>query len=215
MKQYDVISFDLDGTLVPGNSWLAINTKLGMTAAQDAELYDLFMAGTITYTEWLDRIYTAWTRNNPGLTVFDALEDLNIPLYPGARELLAWCRAESGALVVVTGALDIVAEHIVGEYVDAVLATNEAETDDEGKILELIDVYDETNNGKLAVLAEYCADRDIPMDRVLHIGDGEYDIPVFQAVGGSITFDRCKPAVRAAAQHVVGSIADIKKILEA
>jgi HAD superfamily phosphoserine phosphatase-like hydrolase len=215
MKKHKLISFDFDGTLTTSNSWYILNTKLGISPTDDKRWYDQFVQGTITYQEWLDILVQQWLLHNPKLSFADIAEIAasSITLEPGVRQLLGELHQE-GITIVITGGLDAVVESVVGEYVDAVIATNEIDCDDDGFVTGIIDVYDETQNGKLLALREYCEDRDIDLSEVIHVGDGEYDIPVFAAVGGSITFEGCSESVRAAAQHVVGSIIDIKRVLE-
>jgi 3-deoxy-D-manno-octulosonate 8-phosphate phosphatase KdsC-like HAD superfamily phosphatase len=67
---------------------------------------------------------------------------------------------------------------------------------------------------KLANLRKRLADWRIAEDRVCHVGNGVNDIPVFQAVGGSVAvFDNVQ--VRSAAQAWVPSPASLGDLVDA
>jgi len=57
---------------------------------------------------------------------------------------------------------------------------------------------------KVAFLREYCESRRLSMHKVVAIGDGQSDLPMFDAVGFSVALN-ASPAARAAASVSVDS----------
>jgi phosphoserine phosphatase len=43
-----LVVFDLDGTLIEGNTWLSFNLALGLSHQEDAGLFLQYQAGTIS-----------------------------------------------------------------------------------------------------------------------------------------------------------------------
>ena len=62
MSDIKLICFDIDGTLIEGNSWYTLNTALGVTPKEDLELHKAYSTGLITYTDWLTTLETLYRK---------------------------------------------------------------------------------------------------------------------------------------------------------
>lgn len=211
-----LISFDLDGTLIKGNSWLMLNKNFGMTDERDYELYMQFINKEISYQQWLDLLFIEWKlHHNSTITKQELDEAIMYELIPGAFDAIQELRKKD-ITVIVSGALDLVAHKVARELnieEGHVLATNRAQFDEGDNLLQLVDVIDETQNGKLILLENFCKEKGIEMNEVMHVGDGLYDIPIFNACGNGVTFDWCKEEVKQAATFVIKEFSELPGLL--
>lgn len=117
----------------------------------------------------------------------------HIVFTPGAAELVGTMRAMGACTALVSGGFQIFASHaraVLGFDEDI---ANEPEIVDgrlTGRVREpIID-----RDGKLAVVARIAAERGIPLDRVISVGDGANDVRMLAETGCGVAY-HAKPAV--------------------
>jgi HAD superfamily phosphoserine phosphatase-like hydrolase len=104
-----LICFDLDGTLTPHSTWLAFNTRLSISPEDDKRLFSEFLDGKITYVEWLNALMEIYKKNGL-LKKADLIETAEaLEISPGAQEAIAAARAKGYRIVIISGAVDIMA----------------------------------------------------------------------------------------------------------
>ncbi|MFL1463858.1 phosphoserine phosphatase SerB [Roseococcus sp. DSY-14] len=132
-----------------------------------------------------------------------ALEDTwrETQLMPGALELVGTMRAHGAHCALVSGGFTFftgrVAERVgFHEHHSNTLLTKA------GKLAGTVAEPILDKDSKLATLKRLAAARGLPLEACCAVGDGANDLPMIQAAGLGVAF-RAKPAVRAAARHVV------------
>lgn len=51
-----LICFDLNKTLIKENTWLNLNTSMGITKQEDDEMHNNFKKGELTYKDWQKKL---------------------------------------------------------------------------------------------------------------------------------------------------------------
>jgi len=135
-----------------------------------------------------------------GLTKADLVRVYNerISLTPGARTLLATLRAEGAYTALVSGGFTfftrLVAERAGFDETHA----NTLEFDRDDRLTGQVAGAILGREAKLATLERLAAERGIPMDATMAVGDGANDLAMIEAAGLGVAF-RAKPVVAAKA----------------
>lgn len=203
-----LISFDLDGTLIPhvtSSGHLALT--LGHSAAL-ANYENSYAAGNVTNREVAD--FDA--RPYRGLTVADIYLRLeSIELIDGIPEVMAELHHRNYRAVVATVGWRFVAEWFCHRFRFDSSCGPEIEVDESGRFTGIVSRYFDEFDKLYFIISE--AERlGIPLDQCIAVGDGRSDIPIFKAVGTSIALNGTD-AAKAAATYQVSTV-DLRDILQ-
>ena len=168
--KHTAYSFDLDGTLTSVEILPCIAAELGISE-EIATLTRITMEGLLTFEESL-RLRVAILGQVPLETVHATVND--VPLDP---KLTAFIRSRPDQCFIVTGNLDIWVSKLVERigcrgYTSTATANN--------GVISLRDVLDKGRAVKNI--------RSRGFDRVIAIGDGSNDVPMFKAADTAIAF---------------------------
>jgi len=197
---FEVVFFDMDGTLTDRiSSWEWVHRRWGV---DNTSSWEAFQRGDIDDLEFMRRDIALWRK--AGLQnveeVRRALDD--IPLVPGARELVDALHACGTHTIIVTGGLDILAERVCRELGIRAHVGNGLATDGHGHLLEdgvlRVPVRDKGQPVK-RLLAEL----GISQAKAAAIGNSAGDVPMFRACGFGVAFDPVDDEVRRAADVVI------------
>lgn len=210
-----LFAFDVDGTLISSRDgrvvWQLLNQRFGSDPEQDGKLFRAYLRGEITYARWVDLDVGRWAR--AGARRDQLVQVISEHLFPvaGARELLAELRRRGHRLAVISGTLDLTLEvHFPSSPFDDVF-TNRIWFDEAGCI-EGWEATPYDMEGKAQALTQLCADRQIPLERTVYVGDNINDIQVMQAAGLAVAFEPKHPSVSEAADLVVEG--DLRRLLD-
>jgi len=206
-KQYDLICFDVDGTLVrhPSNMviWEVLNLKYGGSREINRLRYQMYCEGKLTYERWVQLDVQTWI--DAGATRDDIVEAVEeFSLFPGARESVLELGRRGYKLAVISGTLDILLETLFPDHPFDVVFTNKIFFDDEGR-LEAWQATRFDSHGKPVALRDIAQQSGIPLSRTAYVGDGENDIPLLGVAGYFVAF---RPRSRALAEGADLVIAD-------
>lgn len=201
--RFDLITLDLDGTLLPHDTVFAAvlrdNGKAAEVAASDQRYFD----GRISLEECFWEQWT-WVQE---LSLADLHRALRKAAWmPGIADGVARLKAAGLRVCLLTDQPSTCTDFL-GRWglTDAICSPV---TVKDGKQVAIDGRFD-----KVANLRARLADWKIAPSRVCHVGNGSNDIPVFGAVGGSVAvWDDAK--VRAAAQRHVASPASLGDIVD-
>ena len=104
---------DLEGTLIKDTAWNHIKTKFGAKELSD-EYDQLYAEGKVGFEEWRRELVRIWKEYKTTKQQF--IDELrNYEFIPGAKELISGLKKKGYKVVIVTGAIDILAELVKEE----------------------------------------------------------------------------------------------------
>ena len=209
MRKYDLVCFDMDGTLTKlRSSWCWVHSCFEV---DNEPAYQAFCNGEIDEPEFMRRDIALWTNKNPDVTIRDiAVLFRDMPLIDGIQETIACLKANGIHTVIISGGINLAAEMLAREFgfddyiADEILAYDDGRLTGEGKMN--VDLRDKGIN-----VRQYIEKYGTTMERTVSVGNSFTDIPMFKNSGMSIAFNPTDPYTQEAATHTVFSenIADI------
>ena len=199
---FEVVFFDMDGTLTDRiSSWEWVHRHFGV---DNKTSWEAFLRGEIDDLEFMRRDIALWKAKGGARISLErirrALHD--IPLVPGARELVEALHARGTRTIIVTGGLDVLAERVCEELGIHQHVGNGLCVDEHGYLLA---------DGVLRVPVN---DKGKPVRRILDelgvealdaaaIGNSGQDARMFEQCGFGVAFDPLDDEVRKAADVVI------------
>ena len=209
MRKYDLVCFDMDGTLTKlRSSWCWVHSCFEV---DNEPAYQAFCNGEIDEPEFMRRDIALWTNKNPDVTIRDiAVLFRDMPLIDGIQETIACLKANGIRTVIISGGIDLAAKMLANEFgfddyiADEVLSDEDGRLTGEGKMN--VDLRDKGIN-----VRQYIEKYGTTMERTVSVGNSFTDIPMFKNSGMSIAFNPTDPYTQEAATHTIFSenIADI------
>lgn len=208
LSKYDLVCFDMDGTLTRTRStWSWIHENLG---TNDEEGYQAFINQKITEQEFMRMDISIWRSAKPDLCKKDLIKIFQkIPLIDGIQETVATLQENRMKCVIISGGIDIAARMLGNEFgFDDVVADSLA-MDEEGHLtgegIKIVDLED-----KGIWVKEFIKRYNTTPERTISIGNSFTDIPMFRNSGLSISIN-ADEYTDAAATHSIktDNIADI------
>lgn len=203
----ELVTFDLDGTLLEGTAFQAVADGEGFGDVVEA-IDERYFAGEISLEECF---WETW-EHVEGLPVERCREHvlaapgIDVGNLAGAVEALHAGGIEVGIL---TDQPDVLAAAYRDAGVDHLLASPAAVED--GRITGEIEArFDKADH-----LRGFLDEAGIPPERVGHVGNGHNDVPVFAMVGRSVAANPDDEAVAGAADAVVDPFTDARDAVEA
>lgn len=192
MTRFDLVTLDLDGTLIPHDTVFAAVLRDQGRGADVAASDQRYFDGKTTLEECF---WEQWAWIQP-LALADLHRGLRKATWlPGIGDGVRRLQAAGLRVALLTDQPSTLTDFL-GRWglTDAICSPV--------KVVDGKQVSIEARFDKLANLRQRLEEWGIPEARVCHVGNGVNDIPVFRAVGGSVAvFDN--PDVKAAAQRHV------------
>ena len=107
MPQITAVVFDLDGTLLPLNSWSALTQALGASWPEHESIYDAYRESRIGYEQAKRRLLDLWRATGRAnreclLEIFNEL-----PIRPEANEIVHWLKSQQYKTCLISGSMDL------------------------------------------------------------------------------------------------------------
>ena len=178
MRKYDLVCFDMDGTLTKlRSSWCWVHSCFEV---DNEPAYQAFCNGEIDEPEFMRRDIALWTNKNPDVTIRDiAVLFRDMPLIGGIQETIACLKANGIRTVIISGGIDLAAKMLANEFgfddyiADEVLSYEDGRLTGEGKMN--VDLRDKGIN-----VRQYIEKYGTTMERTVSVGNSFTDIPMFQ-----------------------------------
>ncbi len=209
MKKYDLVCFDMDGTLTRlRSSWCWVHQHYGV----DNELaYQAFVNGEIDEPEFMRHDIALWMGKDPEVTLRDiAVTFRDMPLIDGIQETIACLRDCGIRSVIVSGGIDLAAEMLKAEFgfddfvADELCGYEDGHLTGEGKMN--VDLRNKGVN-----VRKFIEKYNTTSERTVSIGNSFTDVSMFRQSGLSIAFNPTDKYTSEAADVTVVSenIADV------
>lgn len=214
MRAYDLVAFDVDGTLVhaPGDRtvWEVLNERYTGRGDLNSERYDLYRKGKLSYAEWVGLDISGWrdagARREDLIAGFSCLQ-----LVQGTRETLAALKQAGCRLFAISGTLDLMLETLYPDHPFDQVYANHIGFDAEGCISHWrATPFD--MQGKAEALRALALREALPLSRCAFVGDSANDVWIARLAGFALAFNPKSSEL----EHVAGTIvrsSDLRDIL--
>ena len=184
----ELIVFDLNKTLIKENSWRDLNLAMGVTPAEDAELMDQARRGEITDAEGQAALLKIYQQR--GDVSRSNVEKIlwQYTYMPYARDVVDDLKNRGYNLAIVSGAMDILVQHVAAELQITWWRSSNRFIFDENDQLIQIQSPEKDTSDKLRQLQQLVGELNIALADCMVIGDGANDAVLFQATGNGVTF---------------------------
>lgn len=200
--KYDLVIFDMDGTLTSvRSSWGFVHDVLGVS---NDEAYHAFINMEIDEAEFMRRDIALWMEARPGITATDVGEILQkLPLVSGIRKTIDSLSSNGMKTAICSGGIDMAARMIAERFGFDHYIADGLETHSDGRLtgegIIRLDLRD-----KSRCVDDILARFDVDPEKAVSVGNSYTDIPMFERTGLSIAFNPVDMEYTgAAADHVV------------
>jgi HAD superfamily PSPase-like hydrolase len=213
-RRFDLVAFDVDGTLVhhPEDKtvWEVLNLRFTGSDDQNAQRWELYRQGKLSYAEWVALDVEGWRR--AGATreeLIAAMEGLH--LVQGARETMDALKREGMRLAVISGTLDLLLDTLFPDHPFDEVYTNRIVFDEAGRIASWTATPFDMD-GKGVALRAIAMREEIPLSRCAFVGDHANDLAAARLAGLALAFNPKSAELEESAHAVVRS-GDLRDLL--
>jgi phosphoserine phosphatase len=213
-RRFDLVAFDVDGTLVhhPKDKtiWEVLNLRFTGSDDQNAERWDQYKRGTLSYADWVALDIEGWRA--AGATRETLLSDLDgLTLVDGARETLSELKGRGMRLAVISGTLDVLLDTLFPDHPFDEVYTNRIAFGEDGSIASWVATPFDMD-GKGVALRAIAMREGIALSRTAFVGDHANDVAAARLAGRAIAFNPKSAELEEAAHAIVRS-RDLRDIL--
>ena len=214
MKSFDLVAFDVDGTLVEHDDhktvWELLNLRYTGDDGVNKQRWQAYKDGKLSYADWVTLDIESWrvagaTRDD----LIAALEPLR--LVEGTHETLATLKESGVRLIVISGTLDFMLDTLLPEHPFDEVYCNRVQFEDDGRIRSWVPTPFDMQ-GKETVLRAIALREGFPLARCAFVGDSSNDIWIARRAGFTVAFNPKSKEFEEAADAVVRS-ANLRDIL--
>ena len=214
MRRFDLVAFDIDGTLVREAEgltvWEVLNRRFLGSAELNRERYRMFREGKLSYADWVALDISGW--REAGASRSDLVEAFaSLTLVPGTRETLETLKREGLRLFVISGTLDLMLETLLPDPPFEEIYANHIGFDADGKISHWRPTPFDMD-GKAKLLRAIAMREGIPLARCAYVGDSSNDVWVAREAGLAVAFNPRSEELESIAGAVVRSD-DLRDVL--
>ena len=191
MRRFDLVAFDVDGTLVEHPEertvWEVLNEAITGSRDQNQERLAMYRAGTLSYSEWVALDVGAW--RDAGATRDDLVAAFGpLRLVTGARETMDALKKSGARLAVISGTLDLLLDTLFPDHPFDDVYTNRLMFDEAGRIASWwATPFD--MEGKADALRKIAAHEGVPLSRCAFVGDHSNDLSAARIAGFTVAFN--------------------------
>lgn len=211
MSSIKLVCFDLDGTLIKENSWYLLNTALGVTPEEDADLFSRYKNGTLTYDAWIAELVALYIQHGKASRKYISEVFSHIAARPEFSDVIQKLQSAGCIVAIISGSFDEAVRHVAQtlgvEHAHGCASLVFGEDD----MLQNVVTKGDEAGAKLHLLSTMAESLSIPLSACACIGDGGNHVEMFRATGRGITF-RGSP-IEGNAWRVIDSITEVPDII--
>ena len=205
VRPYDLICFDVDGTLVRHPSgkviWEILNRRFTGDDAVNELRHRWYDEGKITYPQWVELDVQGWI--DAQATRGDIVEAIReFEHFEGAHRTLYELKRRGARLAVISGTLDVVIDTLFPEHPFDDVYSNRLVFDAGGR-LRGWEATPFDLEGKPVALRALSKKHAVSLARAAFVGDGANDIPMVGVAGCVVAFNPRSKELERRANHVV------------
>jgi len=198
-RKIKLVIFDLDNTLTTGPTiWELIHREQATWFSHGLPLLKKFHSGIFGINAFINKDVACWS-GLPILKVQNAIK--KIKYIPKVKETIKALKKKGIGTALVSSSVDLFADQVVANFgIDHVFA-NAVEVKNKkltGKV-----VLNVPGKGKGRVTKTLRRSLKLKKEEVLAVGDSEFDFPMFNEVGISVTFNDARKTVQKRADLVI------------
>lgn len=214
MGRFELIAFDVDGTLVAHREgktvWEVLNLRFTGEDGINKERLEAYQAGRLSYADWVALDITGW--RDAGATRDEMVASLDsLQLVPGTRETLSTLKEQGGRLAIVSGTLDLLLDTLFPDHPFDEVYCNRIQFDEQGRIAAWSATPFDMN-GKEMALRAIAMREGIPLSLCAFVGDSANDVWIAKQAGFTVAFNPKGRELVEVADVVVHS-SDLRDIL--
>ena len=213
MKEVKLICFDVDGTLVDGNSWLILAEGMGCSPQAAFNIFNQARREEISFVE-AERILTKLYQDSGNANKY-FIKNLfdNIVVKDEAKDLISYLKEKGFKIYLISGAIDIYVESVAKKLnVDGFYANSSLEFDNQ-EIVQKINYRNNQGEVKVEQLQDLIRKLGIDINQVVFVGDSENDIEIFKATKHGVAVHSSNEKLKEISWKVVDSLRQVKTIL--
>lgn len=212
--RFDLIAFDIDGTLIDGPQgltvWEVLNGRFTGNSSINRERYELYKQGRLSYADWVELDITGWQA--AGATraqLIDGFGDLSV--IEGVPEALDQLKRSGARLIAVSGTLDLMLDSLLPDHPFEEVYANHIGFDNDGKISHWrATPFDMDGKGRL--LRAVAMREGIRLNRCAFVGNSSNDVWIAREAGFTVAFNPVSDEFEAESDVVVRS-EDFREVL--
>lgn len=172
---------DLDGTVTPHSTWVALNTAFGITPEQDETLFEQYRQGLLPYLEWTKQLVEIYRSNNSPLTKKQLIQLADdIELHKDAKDFVQAAKDKNYKVILVSGSVDVIVERIAERLNSDDWLSCSKVVFEEDVLIDLVSMGDE-GPAKIKLIQE--AGIELSEDTI-SVGDGGNEKELFEIIKG-------------------------------
>ncbi len=207
-----VIFFDLDGTLTPQPTWLALNMKLGISIEEDKDLFEKYLKEKLAYRDWIDALMLLYKRNS--LITKDELVALaqDVVLRPDAQGVVNDAKAKGYTVAIISGSIDSIVATIAQKLgIDIWFSKSTVVFNENNEFINIETMVGDERDGKLKLVGDFCEKHGVDIKEIICVEDGGNGLELFKHAKGILLGDNKELAPYAWKQ--VESLSEIPELL--
>jgi phosphoserine phosphatase len=194
-----LITFDMDGTLIKGNSWSRLDRHFGVEDLALRCLED-YLKGLLNYRDFLNSYISLWGKNIHISIIESTLS--NYTLSPGAIEVVSGLHRRGHTTAIITVGLDILANKVASRLKIPNVMANGLEVDERGYLTGKVVCRVELLRKDIA-LKSLMTQLGISQRECVAIGDSKYDRTMLEAASLGIAYKADHELVEAADVSII------------
>ena len=181
------VIFDIDGTISPEISWVALTRDLGASVEEHDMIFKRFLSGDLSYEDSKKQLIEMWNKTGNANKTYITHLFHQWTLYPEASELFSYLHKRQIITCLITGSFDLYAQVFAKRLgVKHFYANTKLLWDEKGNLMDF-DYVKNQSEEKVNHLKEFCKTTLLSADECIVVGDDDNDTGIFTLTGKGIS----------------------------